>query len=37
MMNNEIFAELDKLTENNNTDFTMPDIGTEINSTQIMR
>ena len=34
MMNNEIFAELDKLTaSNNNTDFTLPDIGTEINST----
>ena len=30
-MNNELFMELDKLTDNdNNTDFTMPDIGTEI-------
>lgn len=30
---NELFEELDKLTENNNTDFTMPDISIEINST----
>jgi hypothetical protein len=29
-----IFAELDKLTaSNNNTDFTLPDISIEINST----
>ena len=28
---NELFEELDKLTYNyNNTDFTLPDIGTEI-------
>lgn len=34
-MNNELFTELDKLTESNsNTDLTLPDIGTEaINST----
>ena len=33
-MNNELFTELDKLTErNNNTDFTLPDIGIEIDST----
>lgn len=31
---NEPFEELDKLTESNdNTNFAMPDIGTEINST----
>lgn len=30
---NELFEELDKLTNDNNTDFTMPDIGTEIGST----
>ena len=32
-MNNELFTELDKLTSDNNIDFTMPDIGIEINST----
>lgn len=33
-MNNELFTELDKLTDStNNIDFTMPDIGIEINST----
>lgn len=33
-MNNELFTELDKLTaSNNNTDFTLPDIGIEIDST----
>ena len=33
-MNNELFTELDKLTaNNNNTDFTLPDIGIEIDST----
>ena len=31
---NELFEELDKLTESNdNTDFAMPDTGVEINST----
>lgn len=33
-MNNELFTELDELTaSNNNTDFTLPDIGIEIDST----
>ena len=32
MMNNEILAELDELTDSI-TDFTLPDIGIEINST----
>lgn len=32
MMNNEIFAELDKLTDSI-TDFTLPYIGVEIDST----
>ena len=33
-MNNELFTELDKLTDStNNIDFTMPDIGIEIGST----
>ena len=32
-MSNELFTELDKLTDDINPDFTMPDIGVEIDST----